>query len=424
MTTPPSTTPEEVAAGAPTTGQFPTPAFRWFFGARTLSMFGDHMYAVGLAFAVLKVSPTPGALGAVLMAGLLPKIVITPLAGAWCDRLDRRWVLATGDVVAAVVTAITVIALATDSASVSLLIVLAILLGSATSFFDPAAVGLIAEIVDRPHRRQANASLGVAGSAARIVGPALAGVIVAWLGPAAVVAANSASFLLSAVCITMIRAAAAPPTSAPVSTLRAVWEGWREFGRLTWLWLLTIQSAVYVFCGLAIFNVVGPLAAQDRWGGAAAWGTIQAGLGVGFLVGRLVSARYQPARPALAAALVILLTIPSAVSLAFSPVPLVVAFTQVFAGAGLAINATIIGTLFTQLVPSDRISRIVATDQVLTLAAMPLAYALVGVVAPAIGFAASLVGGAVVIIATTALLTVHPAIRAIREGPTGALHAS
>ncbi|MCK2215379.1 MFS transporter [Actinomadura sp. ATCC 31491] len=393
--------------------------FRWFLGARLLSMAGDHLFTVALAFAVLEAGHPAAALGAVVAAGLVPKIVLTPLAGTWCDRLDRRLVLVAGDLVAAAATAAVAAVVVAGGASVPVLVLLAALLGAATAFFDPAAMGLIAEIVPEPRRRQANASLGLVSSAAMIAGPALAGVLVALLGPAPVIAADAVSFALSAALLARIdRPRPARPAAARRSLLGDLGEGWREFARQTWLWLLTAQFAVYVCGGLTLFTVLGPVIARDRLGGASAWGLIQAGLGVGYLAGRLVSFRFRPARPALAACLLVAATVPGNVALACAGSPLPVLLGQALTGWALAVYATLWSTLVTGRIPEDRLSRVVAADQAISLTTLPLASAAVAALAAVTGYRAALVGGAAATLLVTALVARTRAIGAVRDAPT------
>ncbi|MER7365023.1 MFS transporter [Nonomuraea wenchangensis] len=390
--------------------------FRLFLGARLLSLLGDHLFTVALAFAVLEAGHGPAALGAVMAAELVPKIILTPAAGAWCDRLDRRRVLIAGDLVAGAVTAAVAVAVLLGVATVPVLMLLAALLGAATSFFDPAAMGLIAELVDEPGRRDASARLGLASSAAMIAGPAAAGVLVAAAGPGPVIALDAVSFALSAALLARVRRRALPTRPAAESSLLAgVREGWREFAGQTWLWLLTAQFATFVFCGLALFNVLGPVIARERFGGAAAWGLIQAGLGAGFLLGRLASFVFTPARPALAACLLVAATVPANVALAFAGSPVPVMLCQALTGCALAMYATVWTTLVTVRIPEDRLSRVVATDQAISLATLPLASAAMAAVAGVIGFAAALTGGAAVTLLVTAFVARTRAIGAVRE---------
>ncbi|NRQ35268.1 MFS transporter [Nonomuraea sp. NN258] len=393
--------------------------YRFFMGARLLSLLGDHMFRIALAFAVLEAGHPPAVLGVVVAAELVPKIVLTPLAGTWCDRLDRKLVLVIGDLVAAAITAALVAVLLLGAATVPVLVLLAALLGAATSFFDPAAVGLIAEIVPEPRRREASAALGLASSAAMLVAPAVAGGLVALIGPAPVIAIDAISFALSAALLRRIRSGGRRPSppSRP-SMLDDLREGWREFARQRWLWLLSTQFAAFVFCGLALFTVLGPVVARDRLGGAAAWGLIQAGLGVGYLTGRLASFRFRPARPARAACLLVAATVPANVALAFAGSPVPVLLGQALTGCALAMYATLWTTLVTTRIPQDRLSRVVATDQAVSLTLLPLASVAAVAVADAVGFRAALVGGAVVTVLITALVAGTRAIGAVRDTPS------
>src|SRR5262249_25456561 len=141
---------------------------------------------------------------------------------------------------------------------------MAALVGTGEAFFGPALDGLTVELVPAGDLSGANALCGLAQSATGILGPSLAGLLVAAAGPAPAIALDAASYAVSVAALAGLKSAltgsaaitaTATVTGAPVTTrpprarrrslLREAAEGWGEFRARTWLWVTTVQFALY-----------------------------------------------------------------------------------------------------------------------------------------------------------------------------------
>ena len=172
--------------------------FRLLFASSTISGLGDGISVVALVFAVLQVSDSAIALGLVLAARQIADAAIVLAAGVWADRLPRHLVLIAVAIVQGVVQAITGTLVLTDSATIPMLIGLQAVYGLAEGFYLPASTGLIPATISPGRLQQANALLGLARNATRIVGPAIGGVIVAAGSPGSALLIDAASFALGA----------------------------------------------------------------------------------------------------------------------------------------------------------------------------------------------------------------------------------
>ena len=122
--------------------------FRRVFGAQVVSLFGDGIIPVALAFAVLDLTGSATDLGLVLAARMIPLVGCLLLGGVVADRLSRRRVMIAADVVRMISQALLGLLLVTGEAHLWQLIVLQAVLGAATGFFNPASSGLLPLVVE------------------------------------------------------------------------------------------------------------------------------------------------------------------------------------------------------------------------------------------------------------------------------------
>src|SRR5580704_17498507 len=239
--------------------------FRRFYVGFVTSLLGSSMSTVAIAWAVLDSRVGATGLGLVFTATVVPQVLLLPLAGAIADRLGRRRVMIGADVLRCAAQATLAVALAVGRPPLWLFVLLAWLGGMGTAFFSPALSALTVEIAPRDQLSNANALYGLAGSATRIAGPALGGVIVALAGPSVVVAMDAFTYLVSVLALSLLRlpprarepGASEPGASEPGASgarepggagrllFADIAEGWAEFRSRTWLWAGTVQFAFF-----------------------------------------------------------------------------------------------------------------------------------------------------------------------------------
>jgi len=286
--------------------------FRPLFWGQALSVVGDRITPVAIAFAVLGLGSASD-LGLVLAAGGIPFALFALAGGVWADRVGRRRVMIASDVVRALSQSVTAALLLTGSAEVWMLAVLAFVYGTAAAVFMPALMGLIPQTVSAAHLQEANGLLALTRSIASVAGPALAGVLVVSAGSGEAIAVDAATFVVSAVCLARMRlgtepaAAAAPDAeAAPAGHERFVdglRRGWHEVRSRSWLtWGLIAMSVYHVFVLPSVF-VLGPALAAEQLDGASSWAAIVVCFGIGGVLGNVVAMRLPLRRPVFTAAL-------------------------------------------------------------------------------------------------------------------------
>ncbi len=180
--------------------------FQWLWAGQTISLVGSAVSRLAIPttaiFALHASAFEVGALGA---ASYVAFPVLGVFAGVWVDRLPRRRLMISCDIVRALVLATIPIAATYHALTLALLFVAAIVTSVASVFFDIAYQAYLPDVVDADGLHDANARLEVSNSAAQIAGNAAAGALIAGLGAALTVAIDAVSFGLSVVTLAFVR---------------------------------------------------------------------------------------------------------------------------------------------------------------------------------------------------------------------------
>jgi MFS family permease len=388
--------------------------FRLLFFARTGSSIGDALIPVALTFAVLGISSNVWSLGIVLAARTAALAGFTVVGGVWADRLPRRVVLISADLLRFGTEATTAALLLTGTAHVWQLAVLQSAAGAGAGFFGPASTALLPQAVSAGNLQKANSLLSMTESGTRIFGPALSGLIVATAGPGWCFAIDAASFLVSVLFVAAMRVAAYVP--APRQRFwHDVGDGWREVRRHRWLTAGFLGYALGNL-GIGIYLVLGPVVALHQLGGQWSWGLIVAMIPLGGVLGGVVAYRIRPTHPVVTAFAIWSLcgVLPFALVRPF-PLPLIMVSAGIL-GACILIGNALWETAMQQEVRPDRLARVASIDQLLSVGLMPVGQALAGVVAAGVGVPDTLLlAGALMCLPNLIVLAFVREVRTVRR---------
>jgi predicted MFS family arabinose efflux permease len=290
---------------------------------------------------------------------------------------------------------------------------LAALMGVGQAFFSPALTGILPQMLDERNLQQGNALNGISNSSGGIIGPAIAGIIVAVSNPGWAVLIDGFTYLMSVLSLWMIRIdwTASEKSDTFFVLLR---EGWRELWTRSWLWSIIVQSA-FINALFASFVVLGPVVAKASLGGARAWGAILAAEGAGAVVAGVIMLRLHPRRPLLAACLwSLFFPVPMFFIAARSPT-IIIAITAFLAGGGVTVFGVQWHTTLQREIPSAILSRVSAYDWFGSLAFFPLGTAIVGPVSASIGITTTLVGSGILVMALIFAAVAIPSVRQLRS---------
>jgi DHA3 family tetracycline resistance protein-like MFS transporter len=271
--------------------------FRLLWIGQTFSRLGDFAYTVALPLQVLAIGGTPLELGIVFSLSNISRIALLLVGGSLVDRLPRRRVLIVTDLLDGLIVAVIAVLGFTNQLAVEHLYVTAVLFGASSAFFTPAIGAIIPELVPADILIGGNALRGFSRQAGVIAGPVIAGVLIALSGPPAAFAFDAATFGVSLVALLLIASRSAPVTSAGSSLLAGIREGWSYTFSVPWLWITifgfaVINAAVFgpILVGLPVL-IVDELRADQ-----AVFGLMLAAIGVGEVVGAVVTAQVRRGR--------------------------------------------------------------------------------------------------------------------------------
>ena len=273
--------------------------FRLFWCGQLVSLIGTWMQSVGQAWLVLELTNSPFRLGVIGALQFGPILLFSFLSGAISDRVRKRRLLL-GTQAALMLQAFTLAALV-GSGRVQFwhVAVLAALYGLATTLDMPSRQSYIAHLVPRGDLMNAIALNSAVFNGARVVGPAVAGLLVARYGTAAAFLMNGASFIAVLAALAAIRTEGAPSPRRGVGLRAEIAEGVR-YAAGTPRVALVMSLLVVVSLFVVNMNVLVPLIARDvLHEGAHGFGLLMAALGVGAVAGALAVAALSVGRPPL-----------------------------------------------------------------------------------------------------------------------------
>jgi MFS family permease len=393
-------------------------SFRLFFFGQGISAVGDRIVTVALAFAVLDLTGSVKDLGLVLAAQSVPLVLFLLMGGVWSDRLPRRAVMLTSDLVRAGAQGATALLLVSGNAHVWQLVVLQAVYGAAEAFFIPAAQALLPETVAAVDLQQANALIAVSANIANVGGPALAGVLVATLGAGWGLAIDAGSFLASAAYLSLMRVQAVIP-AARTGTLGELRAGWRAFRSRTWLWVSALEFMGANALAFSPYLVLGPEIARTSLGGPAAWAAISTASGIGAVLGGTLGLRWNPRYPLRAMFVTSLIgTTPLLVLLgAAAPLP-VLLVASVISGMSISFFNLVWFAVVQRRIPGEELSRVSSWDALGSYAITPIGLAAAGPIGIALGISTTLYAAAALGVLGTAAVLAVPSVRNLKDEPS------
>ena len=390
--------------------------FRLLFTGQVVSLIGDGMVAVALAFAVLDLTGSVADLGFVLAARNVPLVAFLLVGGVYADRLPRRTVMVAADLVRCASQGTLAALLISGHAHLWQLLLLQAVHGTGSAFFNPASIAVIPETVEPKLLPEANALRGIAFALGDLVGPALAGVLVTTVGSGWTIAADAATFAVSAVALAGVRPVRRELTESS-SMVGDLLDGWREFRRRRWLVSIVVAASVANAFVLSPLFVLGAAVAKESLGGAGAWAAIEASFGGGSIAGGVLALHLRPTRPLVVAmGAIAIFGLPAALLAVPAPtVPVCVA--AVLAGAALTVLNALWATTMQEQIAAAVLSRVTSFDYFGVLALRPVGLAVTGVVAAhLLGISATLWLVAGVAVASAAAALAVPDVRRMRAG--------
>jgi MFS family permease len=273
--------------------------FRLFWSGQLVSLIGTWMQSVGQAWLVLELTGSPFQLGLVTALQFFPILILSPVGGALSDRFPKRRIILLTQ--ATMMAQAFVLALLVQSGRVRYwhVAVLALIYGLGRAIDIPARQAYITDLVGRPDLANAVALNSLVFNGARIVGPAVAGLLIARFGVATAFWLNGLSFVAVLGALLATRTPGDPDPAGRLSIREGVW-GALDYTARTPPVAFTLSLLVVVSVLVLNFNVVVPLVAKNVLNeGAHGFGLLMSSLGAGAVMAGIGLTLLRRGRPPL-----------------------------------------------------------------------------------------------------------------------------
>jgi ENTS family enterobactin (siderophore) exporter len=404
--------------------------FRIVLGGQAVSAFGDAISLTVLPLLVVALTGSGIAMGIVGALQLLPDLLLGLPAGALADRWDRRRMIIVADLGRALLTALIPISVLLGWPTMGVILLVTFPINALRVVFLAAWTAVMPSIVGVDQVGRASGFAEAIFSASYVIGPAVAGVLVAVLGPGPTLAVDAASFVFSALSLMLIRRPLrADRDGVETHLLAEIREGIRYIVgepilRVAIPYWTIISVATAPIAPVVIFFLT-----IDRGAGPGMVGLILSAYGLGSLVGALVATRFTQGR---LGRLMLVANVGSAIVLvcfALSGQPLVQAGFAVAAGVCGALVFVPYLTLRSTIPPNHLMGRVGSSARTISVGLAPIGTFLAGLSLDALGGQATMLAIALILVAATAAFSFSPVLRTAvagdgGSGPTQALPAT
>ena len=386
---------------------------------QTISNLGDGIFSIAIAWQVLLMTHSGLAMGTVLIAAMIPRLVFVLIGGVASDRLPRRLIILWSDGGRGLIVLLISIMGFLGLLQFWHLVIEAFVFGIVDGFFNPAVMAITPDLVEKEDLASANALGSLGGTLAQFLGPMLGAGLIALISPMGAFLANAISFFISVAFLLSFRLPerhvtptldvvqpeiqgeiqgtllAAVPEEKSVRGLRGVLadirEGFVYVRQSRWLWVTTISAAFGNIGFMATLVVAMPKLVHDVYGqGAWLLGLIEATGAIGsvlalLLVGRATQMKKRGLLSYLSLTLscigILIFGLPFPHGAAVFVAPL----ASILVGFGLAAFNTIFFTVLHETIPSDKLGRVISIDTLGSFAMIPVGELIGGIMTDRVG---------------------------------------
>ena len=386
-----------------------TKDFGLLWWGQTTSQIGEGLNKVALLWFVYELTGSAMKMTMVGLRQTIPPLLFGPLIGVYLDRMPKKAVMMWVDMLRALLTLLIPTLYALDSLSITGLYGLIFLTSVVSTVFGPALVSAVPLLVRPSELMSANALIQGTNNIGMLLGPAISGIMIALINAENVLFVNSATFLISALCLMPIHVTA--PLARPKDLSTSIWQeltvGFQfVFGQQSMVLTLVIISSLYNL-GVSAFIFILPVYAKEFLQvGPVQLGWLWSALGVGMLAASTWLAWNKHSDMQGRLRIVVSgMTIGglAVCSLSLLETPLIAAGIVIIVGGSTAVLNPIIWALLQEVTPEHLIGRVVTTFSVGSMASAMAGMTGFGWVADAVGPAASLIGLGLVLLLTAAV---------------------
>jgi MFS family permease len=396
---------------------------RIYMTGQVFNLLGDWMQQTAQAWLVWELSHKATALGIVAFLSQIPYFIFGPWVGVFSDRYDRKKILLITQILAMLLAVILAVLIQTHRVTLTNVYILAFLLGTVTAFNTTTEQAFIGDIAGTGNIKKAVALNNTINQLCRLVGPAIAGWLIASIGLAPAFWLNAISILVSIFAIFLIHSTL-KANDEKGNGLSQFMEGLKYFRTQKLLRLIVLFGATQAFFGMSIVQLLPAFSSLVLKGNAGTLGQLIGAAGAGSLVGLVIVLPFvqKISRPCISIGGAVIWAGCWYVLFSFcSSLPLAM-LCQFMASLGASNVITLSLGLAQELTPIHLRARILSTFMMIIFGLQPFAAWLVGISADKFGIhAVMMVNGSCMIIITTLLLTL-PVLHKFKSHKTASLN--
>jgi MFS family permease len=366
--------------------------FQLYLGGQLVSLAGTWMQNIAQGWLVYQISGSTAMLGVVGFAAAIPAFLIAPWAGVVVDRVNKRNLLIATQALQMLLAFVLALLTFTGLVQVWHVVLLAVLLGAVNSFDGPARQAFVVDMVGRDDLPNAIALNSMTFNAARVIGPAFGGLLLATVGSAWCFAINGLSFMAVIASLLAMRLPLMPRRNDPRSPWQQLKSGIAYSMRHPELRGLLLLALFFSTFGIAYMTVLPAFVDQILKAGPTGFGLITSAAGLGAVTGALLVAKYgdngQRGRMLFAAAMAFPVVL---VLFALNSNFIVSLFLTYLLGVGFMLQFTQINTLLQTRVDDSMRGRVLSLYTLTFFGFTPFGNLLVGTLGEAIGLSLALI---------------------------------
>jgi MFS family permease len=259
--------------------------FRLFFAGQSISLIGTWMTRIATSWLVYRLTGSALLLGTVGFVGQIPTFLLAPFAGVWVDRLNRRNVLLWTQVLAGIQSLLLAYLTLTKQITIGEVLFLSAFQGLINAFDMPGRQAFMVQMVE--DKRDLGNAIAINSSMvnlARLVGPSLAGLVIAARGEGDCFLIDGLSYLAVIASLAMMRIQAPPARTAQATMVSQLKEGWAYVSGFTPVRTILLLFALTSLMGMPYVVLMPIFAAQVLHGGPHTLGWLMGAAGVGALI--------------------------------------------------------------------------------------------------------------------------------------------
>lgn len=397
--------------------------FRHLFFARLLTVLGNGIAPIALAFAVLDIGGSAADLGIVVAARSIFNVAFLLIGGVLADRYSRSKVMVSSSIIAACSQCVVAWLVLDGTATVLSLAALGMLNGAAAGIALPASSALVPQTVPVHNLRQANALIQLGVYSGTVVGASLGGMLIGTIGPGWGLAVDALGFAAAAPLYYCIRVGTRQVQSVQTNILQDLRDGWQEFISRSWVWAIVVQFTIINAAFSGIMMVLGPVIADATFG-RASWGLLVATESMGLIVGSFLALRWRPRRELFIGMILVMLCAAPIFLLGLGVATPLLMTAFFFSGLSFGSFGVAWAQSLQTHIPPEKLARVYAWDAMGSFVAIPVGELAAGPLALHFGSGNVLLASAVAVVLATLAASLVPAIRQLDNSAQAKVHSS